>query len=734
MKITIYKSTSNFESAKKCEPQQIIELIQVGFDEETRRVHELIRKSSTKEETIKLKSSLQAIAWSGVFKEGTRSEANLIRGTGFLQIDLNNFKSNSEIDSARELLKKIPSVYAIFDSASGTGLNTLVRCKVFKTSEEYGKTFISFQNKYTLPNFDSKTIDISRCCYIPLSENVYVNFKAVEYDTKEENINKSILKASTINSIEDVNYCLKNTNNMKIYEVGNNNNFVQKSNFKESRLVLVKEEEGPESSSTQFDLEDDESTYADIENEQFGKHDNAIIDLKTSKNHKKFYSKDNKGNISVDIADYFKFLKTQGFYKRNIDSSFDLISIEDNVADFTSESKIEDKIKKNIPAEIYSYMKNRGTKYFGKSFLSGLDNIDISTLKDSKNCSFIPFLNGVVKVLADSISIIDYTSLERPVWRNNIIKRDFLQMNDAPSKFEDFIMKVCANDIERFNYFRSIIGYLLHNYKSHADARAIIFNDETISDVADGRSGKSLVANAIGHIRSLKLINGKSGENDFMYEGTTEEHDIVSFDDVVKNFDLESKFPLITSDFVVQRKGIKNITIPFNIAPKILISTNYVIAGDTGSFEARRHEVEFHQYFTAQRTPEMIYGERFFENWSTENWASFDSWMLTCIQIYLKSGIVKVVNNNLMLKKLHQGTSPSFVAWITDENESQLSSNTIYSKGAKFAEFLSTCSKSNSVGIRLFMQWIKKYADYKNLSFKEFRSKGNRCFSLSTEK
>ena len=738
-KISVYQSVKTHQNVQNYEPTELIDLIKSGFDNETRKIHSQITKCNDKDEVNKLKKKLKIILWSGNFKEGTRSKSTLIEGTRFLQVDLDNFDTTTEMNEARELLKRIPSIYAIFNSPSGKGLKAIARCKMFNTPEEYTQAFISFQNEYTLPNFDPCLKDISRSCFIPLSEDIYANFDADEYVTKEVENNQNIAEVPVIIVDDELAYCLSFTEKKMQYNNGNRNNFIHLFNCNANRLGIDMHTT-LDYCLTNFNLDQQEikdankSSYKNIS--EFGKYKNKMLKLETINEKNKieesidFHSIDEKGKITIDIAAYFNFLNHLGFYKRNNDTNFELIHIVKNIAEVTSESKMEDVIKKNTPNPIYSFMKNKGGKYFTKAFFQGLKNIEISPLKDSEKHAYIPFLNGVVRVEADQVSVMNYNMLGRPVWRNNIIKRNFKGGEFKGGNFADFIFQISKKEVERYNYFRSIIGYLLHNFKSRANAKAVIFSDETISDVADGRSGKSLVAYAIEQIRNVKTINGKSGENDFRYEGTTEEHDIVYFDDVKKNFDFESKFPLITGDLIVNRKGVKAITIPFDIAPKILISTNYVLEGDTGSFQARQCEVEFYQYFTANRTPEQEYGERFFENWTEDEWNNFDSWMIECVKIYFKNGVPKLTSSNLILKKLHQGTNSEFVEWINDENDTPIKVNEKYVKGTKHTEFTQANPNLKNTSIRKFMNWIKKYSDFKGWEYEDLKSDGSRCFRL----
>ena len=102
------------------------------------------------------------------------------------------------------------------------------------------------------------------------------------------------------------------------------------------------------------------------------------------------------------------------------------------------------------------------------------------------------YRNKALKVRYNSIEEIDYNDLDGYVWRNNIIDRDYENVDHHQSQFRSFVWFISGQDRERYNTFKSIIGYLLHSYKNSANNKAIILNDEKISDNPNGGSGKGL--------------------------------------------------------------------------------------------------------------------------------------------------------------------------------------------------------------------------------------------------
>jgi len=80
---------------------------------------------------------------------------------------------------------------------------------------------------------------------------------------------------------------------------------------------------------------------------------------------------------------------------------------------------------------------------------------------------------------------------------------------------------------------------------------------------------------------------------------------VLSFDDVKKHFDFERLFSVITEGITIEKKNKDAIKIPFDKSPKIIITTNYAIKGKGNSFERRKWELEFKQFYTQEFTPQV---------------------------------------------------------------------------------------------------------------------------------
>ena len=124
----------------------------------------------------------------------------------------------------------------------------------------------------------------------------------------------------------------------------------------------------------------------------------------------------------------------------------------------------------------------------------------------------------MVKVTKESIFLLPYSQLDRLVWQNSVIDRDFsLIQNDQTqnrSIFYAFLKDLSVADTleksnDRLKSLQSAIGYLIHRYKDASNAKAIILMDVFRDGQPNGGSGKTLLMKALSKVRVLDVIDGK---------------------------------------------------------------------------------------------------------------------------------------------------------------------------------------------------------------------------------
>lgn len=262
---------------------------------------------------------------------------------------------------------------------------------------------------------------------------------------------------------------------------------------------------------------------------------------------------------------------------------------------------------------------------------------------DTKDYSYCYYLNGFTATNKEGTTFHKYSELPAVIWEDSKIQRNFNQTDEKESMMSMFVNLVCDNDEKRIEEMRSMLGYLLHRKKRRNYAKAIVLIDQGLNRSEKGGTGKSMLSQAVGQIRSLVEIDGENagiGSNQFAFDGVTMSTDIVYLDDISENFDLRKLFSRLTNGFLINRKNKDSITLKFEESPKMFVSTNHAITGMDDSFKRRMVEIEFAPYFNKNHTVYDEFQCMFFEDWDSKEWARFDGFMLECLRLYLEEGEV----------------------------------------------------------------------------------------------
>ena len=258
----------------------------------------------------------------------------------------------------------------------------------------------------------------------------------------------------------------------------------------------------------------------------------------------------------------------------------------------------------------------------------------------------------------------------------------------------------------------------MHSYKTSSNNKAVILNDETISENPNGGSGKGIFWNALSKVKRVADINGKSFsfEKSFPYQTVSADTQILVFDDVQKNFKFENLFSVITEGITLEKKNKDAIKIPVSKSPKIIITTNYTLGGVGGSFERRKFELEFSSYFSSKHTPLNEFGKMLFDEWGNDEWLKFYNYMLTCLQMYLINGLISYEYVNLEVRKFIKETSFEFYEWA---NNDTLKKDERLNKSMVFNTFLEDYPdfKKFNLSQKRFWMWVEKYCDFNKIEF-----------------
>src|SRR5699024_9729069 len=315
---------------------------------------------------------------------------------------------------------------------------------------------------------------------------------------------------------------------------------------------------------------------------------------------------------------------------------------------------------------VYDYMAS-SKRVFEPSFLSMLDTAEFSMKQDSKDKAYLYFKNYCVEVnKTNKIKKIDYDSLDGFVWKNQVVDRDFIKADHHESEYRTFIWRCAGEDINNYNSLKSVIGYLLHSYKNGTNNKAIIFNDQMISDNPNGGSGKSLFCSSIGKVKKVSKLDGKTFDfqKSFPYQTVQVDSQLLVFDDIRKNFKFENLFSIITEGLTLEYKGQPAVKLDVKDSPKIVITTNYTVKGMGGSFDRRKFEIEMSTHYNSKYSPADEFGHMLFDDWDEKEWARFDQYMINCLRYYLKNGLVGFNHKSLERRKIINNTDKLFLDWI----------------------------------------------------------------------
>jgi len=701
------------------------------------------------------KKALSGVCFNGSFK--SRDAKGLIELSGLITLDFDKFKTEGQAMDYKEFLKTQDFIYAAFISPSALGVKALA--KIPKDKDNFLLYFNALEKHFNTPHFDKSGKDIARFCFESYDPDLYVNEKSIEWDSIEEEeyteigkqFNEVVVPMSSESQIVDNlfkwfdnKYNLsngeRNNNLFKLAMAFNDFGISQHTSLsvlgryeeKDFRLSEIEQiissayKRGKATFGTRF-FEDktikksiekqllsgksSKQIKNNLEKESVNIEDaeEVIEKVKDGMEVEEFWSITEKGRINLSPLKFKKWLEQNNFmkyYPAN-GNTYTFIRKEQNFIEETNEKKIKDFVLESlleddtIGIRPYDYIAGN-PQFFTPNYLSFLKSADIVLKEDTQTECFIYYSNCALKITKDKVEEIDYLNLDGYVWKNQIIDRPYTKTDHHPSVFREFIWLISGQNVDRYNTFKSVIGYLLHTFKTSANNKAIIFNDETISENPNGGSGKGLFWNAISKLKKVSMIDGKTFEfnKSFPYQTVSTDCQVLVFDDVKKNFSFESLFSIITEGITIEYKGQDAIKLPIQKSPKILITTNYTVGGVGGSFERRKFEVEMSSYFGANNTPLDHFKHLLFDEWNEMEWSRFDNYMVNCLQYYLANGLKEHDFQNIEVRKLIKETSHDFYEWTLERN---LFNQRLYRS-------------------KLFDEFVNEYPDYKKwLSQKRFK-------------
>jgi len=721
---------------------------------------DIIRSDIDKETRDKFKQQLPCILFAGEFTE--RRGNALVKASGLMCLDFDKYESQEAMLRHRELLEQNPHFVLVFTSPSGNGLKGVIRINEDVTKETFPRIFKSFKNDFDLDYWDGSSCNIDRVCFESYDPDIYVNDNAIIYNPNIVDTGYSNFEKVPLIPISDEEKIIEKImifDWKKDFRDGERNSFIfdLASAFCEYGItqntadgyilnnVVIGEFTDLEARTTiksAYKKRQFNSKYF----EDYTKIDKVKLDLKKGKDavikkhgiseetfeeikqvieHEDFWFRnvDKKGNekIGIDAYKYKLFLERNGFKKHYANDSQKPVWVKIN-SNKVSLSGVE-KIKNEN--DIWNYC----AKYqnlFTESFLTMLENIDLSMLNDTASSSYIAYNNGVLQIKKNECNLIDYIDIDFYIWENHILKRDFVFLDDYENEYKIFINNISSNNPFPFE---CTIGRLVSTYKNRSQNRAIILNDEVISDNPEGGTGKGIFIQGVSNIRKTCIIDGKKYDfkDKFAQQLVKIDDKILVFDDVKKGWDIESQFSLITEGITLEWKNKDAVKKNIHESPTLVLSTNYAIKGEGNSHDRRRHELEFSQYYGKNLTPADEFGRQLFDDWDESDFQRFDNYIVYCVQLFLKNGLVKQNAKNIKMRKLIAETSMEFNDWIKES----VPSNTRNDKKIYFDSFINEYPDFKKwLTRKKFNIWIQKYCSFMDYEYLSGNSNGLQWFII----
>ena len=750
--------------------------IKNGYPELRAKIDRLRSLDEKSEQYRQVKNSLLAIMFNGTFNE--RTDNGLVKHSGLCILDFDDYPDHKTMNQDKKRFKSLPFVFMVFTSPSAKGLKVVVKIPE-SNKDEHKRRFKALEKEFNSDYFDTSSQNVSRVCFESYDPDAYLNEFCDEYEGITEERGHTFIERPPVIRLTDENKIIERVLKFDFgctFTEGSRNQWIFKvsaclceygiqrdvaesllnqyvsSDFTQSELVTtIKSAYRTAEFKTKYFDDNEKLNKAKVKirqglstkdiGETLGLDAEQIDEIKTEiANVDDIFwtviETKTGERITIEPNNYSAFLSKHGFAKyypeRSLSPTF--VLIKENKVRLSSVEQIKDFVLKYLESRseiaVWNYC-SRSTYLFSEKFLNMIDSIDVKMLQDTKTESFVPFQNGVVVVTKDKIEMKQFIDVDGYIWENQILNRDFVQLDDHKNDFQDFISKVSNQDENRTVALETTLGYLMHTFKDKTEQKAIIFNDQEIDDNANGGSGKSLMLTAIGYFRNVVTVDGKqfnSLKNDFVYQRVNLDTQILAFDDVKKNFDFEQLFSVVSQGITVNRKNKDEIYIPFERSPKIVITTNYVIAGAGSSHDRRRHELEFFQYFNAQHSPLREYGRLLFDSWSVDDWSRFDNYMIANVQKYLNEGLTRTASINADTKRFIQSTCKDFYEFVREEN---IQLDVFSYNQTKLQEFQRETNSFKDLSTQKFKKWVREYATFKGYKYTEGHNHQGRYFILS---
>lgn len=722
----------------------------------------------------------------GVFSE--RSETKLISHSNLFCIDLDHLGINLQEVKRRLINDSKLNPRLLFISPSGDGLKLIIGINYseIKSANNRGVSLIVWQavNKYFLKEYsdlitpddkgniiDSSCKDISRACFLCHDAEAYYNDNEIsllgqqfieDMMTTVESLEKTTKRKVNHITLSQLSkqYTLENDNHhpqiLSFIGAAKNLSFPPKQvvSYIKKFINISPDSKHAEGAGIKELVETAYQLYSNDDKEI-----KYLSSLSIGYKLFRFnYSKTTENyELSGMLWDEIRNeLHRAGFAKRKFGDNFCYIRVNGCIIKECTSVDMRDYMTSLIMSlddlEFFYQGKNHhitsaairevflksSNNFFNDKWLEHLQVHDKPIIKDSSSKMYFFFRNCLVTISkADGLQMQQWDKIsDYCIWNSQIIQRDYSYVPDfTSSHFYRFIKNVTDFNEKRFEAMKSALGYSLHHFYNESEGQAIIFLDETVTNIGKpmGGTGKGLIVNALRQLRNVAKIDGKhfNGQNRFCWEMVTPSTQIVWIDDVKPDFDFSVLHSNLTDGWTVEKKYFPQFYITPDDSPKTVLTSNSVIKGEGTTNIRRQFIVELSDFYSRQiingneKPIESTHGCIFFSDnsWEVNEWNMFYSFLFDCALQYLINGLVSFSGINVDLNRFRQTTDEDFVEWV---NQQGFTKNSEYITSEKYKCFITQFygDGSISIGQKKFTNYIKAYAAYVKWTYNRVQKNG----------
>lgn len=740
--ITVFKTMNSHGTPEYFEIDEVLGRIKRGVN---KSLIDQIRKESYKPRRDELKKKLLWICFSGKFS--ARLNESLIEHSGFICLDFDGIESK-ELTYWKGKIKADKHTYCVFISPSGNGLKAIWKIPACKSNDEHNQRFEAISAYWKdCKYFDNNVKGWNRVCFESYDPDIVINHNS-EVFRGIADVKAPVKNIRKFNPIADDSGEIFN----RVVAWFEKNHNLNKGNRDQGAFIFASgvADYLPESIGFDYAVDYIMANVEQISGDQFTiseaekcvrnayKHTpvpRKSFNLNTKQEPVKsekleliedtepiektrekvmFWYLTSRGAVKIDFYKLQPWLESEGFFRYDFaEGAINFIHKQENIIESVTANDIKNFVLNCLRewGEDMVFNAVFENSKFEDKYLSCLSFYDPKFLEDTREESWFFFRNGAVKVTKEAIEVVKYIDIEGCIWKSAKIDRDFEFHNFEQHDFAKFLTNICANDPKRLQSLLSGIGYELHRFKDPSNVKGLILIDETNSDKPMGGTGKTLVFEAIGHLREVVVIDAKDydGNNRFALQRVKPSTNIIVFDDPPRNFKIERLFSKMSTGLPINQLYKGETYLPFEKSPKYGFPSNYVFKGESDSFKRRKFEAEIHPHYSATHQPIDEFGRSFWKDqWTEADWMMFDSLMLSACQLFLKNGLIQCDYVNLNQKKFEALTSSEFAEWAAMNIEN----NNRYHRNSMYEKFKEDEPGAYLPSSKIFYEWLREWGNY----------------------